>query len=68
MHNNKFNLSDLPRVASLGKSQLASFENYLLSPEREKNLINHPTLMNAEQRSQNVHHADVENWKTDQKK
>lgn len=65
MHNQKFNLSELPRVAGLGEGQKASFENYLVSPEREKNLINHPALMNAEARAKDVHHADVENWKND---
>lgn len=66
MHNQKFNLSELPRIAGLNQGQKASFENYLVSPEREKNLINHPTLMNAEARAKDIHHADVENWKTQQ--
>jgi hypothetical protein len=62
MHN-MFDLSDLPRLANLKPNQKASFENYLVSAEREKNFINHPTLTNAESRVKDVHHADVENWK-----
>ena len=62
MHNIK--ISELPRIAALNQGQKASFENYLVSSEREKNLINHPVLMNAEARSKEVHHADIENWKT----
>lgn len=66
MHNQKFNLSDLSRITGLTQNKKASFENYLVSPEREKNLINHPAFMNAETRAKDVHHADVENWKTKQ--
>jgi hypothetical protein len=50
-------------LPGLSNAQQASFENYMLSPEREKNLIRHPALMNAEDRSRDVSHADVENWK-----
>jgi len=51
------------QMPGYSQSQQASFENYLFSPEREKNLINNPNLMNAQERAQDVHHADVENWK-----
>lgn len=54
-------------IPGLTIAQQASFENYLVSPTREKNLINHPVLMNAEQRAKDVHNADVENWKNDKK-
>jgi hypothetical protein len=50
------------------QAQRASFENYLFSSEREKNLINNPGLMNAQERAQKVHHADVENWKVKEEK
>jgi hypothetical protein len=67
MHNLKFNLSELPRLAGLKQNQKASFENYLVSPERENKLINHPSLMNAESRAKDAHHADIENWKNNKK-
>jgi hypothetical protein len=50
-------------IPGLSNAQQASLENYMFSPEREKNLINHPTMMHAEERAKEVHHADVENWK-----
>ncbi len=56
------------KLPQLSQARLASFENYLFSPEREKNLISNPGLMHAQERAKDVHHADVENWKAKEEK
>lgn len=60
---NRYAMFDEIKLPGLSNAQLASFENYMVSPEREKNLINHPLLMNASDRAKDVHHTDIENWK-----
>ncbi len=52
------------------RKHLISFGNYLLSDERRKSFEQHSELgtTNIEERLKEVHHADVENWKSKQTK
>lgn len=59
---------DSPKESMYTESDLVSFGQFLLSPERKERFAQSDSEMPLEDRLSDVHHADVCNWKNENNK